>query len=785
MAEKIGRFEILGEISRGPMACVYKASDTESGQVVALKTVRLQDLGDQAPVWVQRVLEEAENTKAVNSPNIVLLYGAGDIGDHFCAAVEYVQGNSIANMLARQEHFSIWDLQDIARQTCQGLDHAHARRIVHYSLEPAKIMVSWEGTVKILGLGISQMGAGLAYASGMPPAVLHYMSPEQVRGETLDARSNIFTLGAILYEMVTDRKAFGGEDAEQVRQEILNGMPVPPAMILSKIVPGLSEVIMRALSKIPEQRYASAKELINDLDQCRESSTGPLTARKPPEPVRGLNIPQASAMAAQSVQDPRATQSSAAGQPSRRSRPKAAAAAAGSDHSGESISGFSLVESLPVASASAFSSEAEVETFDPPHLTGDDRSTRPPSFSEIEELPPLKEAYVSAPTTPVSEPGLETVAPPEALAPREKPKMLPRELVKRVVLEIQKTPPKLFLYSIGAAVLIILLIIASIGHRIRSQNSEDEVGAPAAGIAEPAAQRSPTPALPPASIVGTPSTATPSAPPETIKVGKSRKPEIISVIPRHNRRRESRPRAPEPVVVPGELTVNSTPEGAAILVDGKGNADWATPNHISGIAPGKHTVNISKSGYISETRTIEVASGSKSFLVVQLAPAGASAFISSVPPGAQVLVDGKDASHITPVQVQVQKPGPHTFLVRKPGYLDESVTANLQSGQAFQFAPVLRQLGRTDDIRYAGRFKKLFGGGDSAGTGTVTVKTDPRGAQIMVNHKMLDRLSPVQFYLNPGTYVIDITLSGYKSVRRVLNVDKDGKFTIDETLEQQ
>jgi serine/threonine protein kinase len=784
MAEKIGRFEILGEIARGPMACVYKASDTESGQVVALKTVSLRDLGDQATAWVQRVLQEAESTKALNSPNIVLVYGAGDIGDIFCAAVEYVQGKSIANMLAGQEHFSIWDLQDIARQTCQGLDHAHSHRAVHYSLEPAKIMVSWEGTVKILGLGISQMGANLAHTTGTPPMVLHYMSPEQVRGEPLDARSNTFSLGAILYEMVTGRKAFGGEDAEQVRQEILNGMPVPPAMVLSKIVPGVSEVIMRAVCKIPEQRYASAKDLVKDLELCKESSSAPVSARKTPEPVRGLSIPQPQKAYSEpaAAPNPAGSRQAAAGQRSQRS--KAAAAAAGSDQDAVGSYGFRLEDPLPVARASAVPAEAETEILDPLHATGDSRFLRSQSFSEIEELPPLREAHAAPAVAHAPEP--EPAAAPSQDPPgRETFKAPAHELAKRAVWEIRKTPPKLFLYSIGGAVLLILLVIASIAHRIRSENAEDQQAPPAAGIAEPAAQAAPTPAARAASVPGTQPAMPAAPPPEAIQAGKpSRKPEIISVIPRRNRRRERAPVA-APAVVPGDLSVTSTPEAADILIDGKGNATWVTPNHISGLAPGKHTVTISKSGYVSENRTIEVAAGGKSFLVVQLAPAGASAVISSVPPGAQVLVDGKDAGHATPIQVQVQRPGAHTFLVRKSGYLDESVTANLQSGQAFQFAPVLRPLGRTDDIRYAGRFKKLFGGGDAAGTGTVTVKTDPRGAQIMVNHKMLDRLSPVQFYLNPGTYVIDITLSGYKSVHRVLNVDKDGKFTIDETLERQ
>ena len=108
--------------------------------------------------------------------------------------------------------------------------------MAHYSLEPAKIMVSWDGTVKILGFGISTMGA-FARKPREPPEVLHYMSPEQLRGDAVDARSNIFSLGAIFYEMVTERKAFDGEDADQVRQSISDMTPAAPDQINRKLIP--------------------------------------------------------------------------------------------------------------------------------------------------------------------------------------------------------------------------------------------------------------------------------------------------------------------------------------------------------------------------------------------------------------------------------------------------------------------------------------------------------------------------------------------------------------------
>src|SRR5438552_11338076 len=280
MTNKIGRFEILSEIAHSELGAVYKAADPDSGQTIALKTIQLQALGDQASVLVDHILQEAESTKPLNSHNIALLYGLEEIEGQFCAAMEYVQGNSIATMLARKEGFSIWDLQDITRQTCQALDHARINKVVHYSLEPAKVMVQWDGTVKILSFGVSGMGAYAVLATGKAPEVLHYLSPEQLRGDPLDTRSNLFTLGAILYEMVTERKAFDADDADQLRQQILVQMPVAPDQINRKIHPALSEVIMKALAKAAEGRYASGQELVNDLERCKESATKAAAAKK-------------------------------------------------------------------------------------------------------------------------------------------------------------------------------------------------------------------------------------------------------------------------------------------------------------------------------------------------------------------------------------------------------------------------------------------------------------------------------------------------------------------------
>lgn len=856
MSNKIGRFEVISEIVHTANGSVYKASDPESGQTVALKTLKLDVLGDHAAAVVQSILEEADSTKSLNSHNIALLYGAGEIDGLFCASMEYVQGNSIATMMARKEGFSIWDIQDIARQTCQGLDHAHTHKVVHHSLEPAKIAVQWDGMVKMLGFGVSMMGAHAAQASGTPPEVLHYMSPEQLRGDPLDARSNLFSLGAILYEMVTERKAFDGEDAEQVRQSILEMTPVAPDQINRKVHPALSEVVMKAIAKSPEERYQSGQELVNDLERCKESSTKG-AAKKTPQPAQGLiapaNKPPAPSVSAPAAPKP-APVAAAPAPPKPKPAPapvspvvekkvapvaqapaapafdvpaaepevpaKAAAAAAGWNGGTTKATGMELprtakldpaaqfISTCVKASVDALASEqanlsaataepeiapAPVEAprkrpVDPMMDESAKAGTAARSFAEIDELPPLKEVYV-APVAPEPPPAEEPAAAHEPMpmsafrtpAP-EKPKIQPKEVAKKAVTEIKKTPPKLFMYSITAAVGVILLIIVAIAFHIHNENADDDNGPAPAAQAQPVAQ----PAAQPAPVTPPPAAAQAQArtvAPEPVAV----EPPEVSVKPKYkdSKKKAVKTPPPAPTLIPGQLTVNSTPEGAQIAVDGKNDGSWMTPYNLAGIAPGQHTVTVSKAGYGTETRTIEVASASKSVLVIQLAQLAAQVSIASDPPGASIILDGKDTGHVTPTQLPVDKPGSHTLLLRKQGYLDETTTANLQSGQTFHYSASMHALGQTDDIKTVSKFKKMFGGNDTASMGTVSIKTNPKGAQIAVNRRIVDKASPLEFYLNPGNYMVDISLSGYKDIHRVITVDKGGKAVIDETLEHQ
>jgi serine/threonine-protein kinase len=825
MSTKIGHFEIQSELAKSATGAVYKANDPQTSQTVALKAIQLSAFGERAAELEKCLHAEAETTKVLSHPNLSPVFGAGEIDGQFCAAMEYIQGNSIATMLANKEGFSIWDLLDIGRQVCSGLDHAHSHEVFHFSLEPAKIMCGWDGTVRVLSYGVSSVGKFTAQMPGVP-AILQYMSPEQVRGENIDARSNLFSLGAMFYEMVTDRKPFDREDADSLRQSILESTPVPPMHVNPKLHPQLSDLIMKALAKDPGERYQNGRELLDDLEKCKESKP---QAAKPaaaapaapsvavPQAVKaatqakfvGASTPPAAARAAEAKPQPiqskplvKANEKPVEKIEKKIAPPpfapaKATAAAAGAASQAVSSPPAKAVTNAAPPTSSSLSwidgsateapeSESPKIAVDPMMAEGGPSRGSSVSFSEMTELPPLKEIYTPPPPPP---PPSDQ---PPAFAPRatayesepEKPKIQPREVAEKAIKEIKNVPPQLMVYSIaGAAVLILIIAVVLVLH-VNSLNSDGDSPRPTAApvqadnppatspqVAQPrSAQPAAAPAQPPAPVA--------EAEPEPTHAA-------AATAARGKNARKKLAAAPiVAAVVPGQMAIDSTPQGAQVQIDGQTDPSWVTPFTLSGLAAGPHTVIVSRSGYSSDTRTVEISAGSKSFVVTHLNQLVATLAVSSSPAGARIYIDGKDSGKLTPAQISVDK-GQHVVLVRKSGFLDETNNAQFVLGQTINFSPTLRELGNVDDIRTTGKMKKLFGGKEAQGLATVSVKTQPKGAQVAVNQHMLDKGSPVDFTLDPGNYMVDITLSGYAPIHKVITVDKGGKAVIDEVMQRQ
>jgi serine/threonine protein kinase len=827
MATMFGRFEIQSELSRSDTALIYKAMDLKANEVVALKTQSLKPLGARAEAFVGTLIAEGESARELSSQNIVILYGAGEIEGQFCAAMEYVQGNSIATMLARNEGFSIWDLVDITRQICAGMEKAAAKNITHSSLEPAKIMVQWDGMVKMLGFGISNMSLiGAECGKGLGP-LMSYCSPEQIRGEAIDLRSNLFTLGAILYEMVVGRKAFDDPDPVGLVSQIENNMPAIPSSVNPKIHPVMSDLIMKALAKDPGERYQSAGGLLDDLENCREngkkavtetklaaaasapvsSAARALAARKfvssefgtplsaPPSP----SVPFAPVVPPKPVvRNPVAPVSpridlpvfAGAGAPAGEAR----AAANDSNSGARLISDFDMSVMEPQASRGSVSAVAAAELKNEmrsPRLSLDPLMSEPAasssakSFSDLAEMPPLKEPFFP-PTVPEPAEELPEVSPAATskysanqYSPKQaKPRTAPREMADKAFHQIATIPPRLMLVSIMGAVGLILVVAVAVFFHVRSEDA-DVTAAPQK--IEAAASGAPSISDQPVADGTAPRIAQPAPP----LVEVQPKLTVRAVEKRSARNRPPAP-APAPVVVAGEALIDSTPQGASFQVDGKSDPSWVTPFNVSGLSPGKHIVSVNKSGYSSDIRSVDVVAGSKASLAIHLAPVNALVVVNSTPPGAEITIDGRSTGRVTPAQFAVEK-GSHTVQLRKQGYLDETTTADLGPAQNFQYAPTLRALGNTEDMRTIGPFNRLLGRGGqgTAGMGSIVIRTQPKGAQVAINQQMLDKTSPLGVTVGPGNYIVDITLTGFKPIHKVVSVDRGNRAAIDEVLERQ
>ncbi len=780
MAMMFGRFEIQSELSKSETALIYKAMDTETNQVVALKTQSLEPLGDRADAFVGTLVAEGESTRDLASQNLVLLYGSGEIDGQFCAAMEYIQGNSIATMLSRKEGFSIWDLLDITRQICAGLEHAALKSVAHRSLEPAKILVQWDGMVKILGYGISNMSLIEAESGKGLGRLMPYCSPEQIRGEAIDLRSNLFSLGTILYEMVVGQKAFDAPDPAALISQIENATPPSPSSVNSKIHPAVSALIMKTLAKDPAERYQSARELVEDLEKCKENGKKAATDSTKTTPAPNVAVNSAARAAAASK--------FLSGAASAETKAGAAAAGAVSGGGARVIGEFevSAPESHtargPVSSAAMVEQESEPYSpriaVDPmmsePVLSQPGTGSSGRSFSDLAEMPPLKEPVFAPPVPEPDEPSRPTVQ----IYPKktkEKPRIHPREAAEKAMNQIATVPPRLMLYSILGAVGLILVVVLWLFLHVRSEDDGSTAAPRPAKAANPVHPVGQTPVAPRIEKQAPP--AAEAQPSLTVREIEKRS---------SNRGRRTPAPAAAPVAIGGEALIDSSPQGAQFQVDGKSDPSWVTPFNLTGLSPGKHIVSASKSGYSSEIRSVDVAAAGKSSLLLHLSPVNALMVVNSTPPGAEVIVDGRPTGRVTPVQFTVEK-GSHTILLRKQGYLDETATADLSPAQNFQFSPALRALGNAEDIRTVGKFNKVFGRGkdSTAGMGSISIRTQPKGAQVAINQRVLDKNSPVDLMLGPGNYIVDITLTGFKPVHKVVSVDKGSKAAIDEILERQ
>jgi serine/threonine-protein kinase len=282
----LGRYEIQEILGKGAMGTVYKGLDPAIDRLVALKTIRLDSVAEESEIQElkERMVREAKAAGKLSHPNIVTIYDVGHEGDLQYIAMEYLEGYTLEEIIKRQVVLNYKIVAKLIVQVCDALDYAHDRGIVHRDIKPANIMVMNNFQVKVMDYGIARLETSASMTqTGIAMGTPNYISPEQLQGKPVDRRSDIFALGVVMYEFLTQEKPFRGENLSQLIYNIINHNPPSPVEKNESIPMILNRVTMRAIAKDPAERYQRAGELAAELKEFLASFI--LSAPKPRQPA--------------------------------------------------------------------------------------------------------------------------------------------------------------------------------------------------------------------------------------------------------------------------------------------------------------------------------------------------------------------------------------------------------------------------------------------------------------------------------------------------------------------
>jgi serine/threonine-protein kinase len=272
--KQLGRYRLVAELGRGAMGIVYRAEDPLLNRTVAVKSIILMDDPATRSDYEARFFQEAKAAGGLNHPNLVTIHDVGREGDIAYMAMELLEGTELRALMARGRVPLPFAL-DVVAQAADGLAHAHEHGVVHRDIKPGNIMIVHDRTAKIMDFGIARVRASdVKTQTGAILGSPRYMSPEQVTGQPADRRSDIFSLGVVLYELVAGEPPFTAPTVTQLMHQIATATPRPPSASSPAVPAMLDLIVARALQKQPAERYQSAAELASDLRSCLKELGG-------------------------------------------------------------------------------------------------------------------------------------------------------------------------------------------------------------------------------------------------------------------------------------------------------------------------------------------------------------------------------------------------------------------------------------------------------------------------------------------------------------------------------
>ena len=774
---KAGRYEIIDELGRGAMGVVYRAMDPVIGRTVAVKTIRLSEEGTglTRPELLARFQTEARAAGLLTHPNIVVVYDAGEENGLYFITMELVEGKSLQALLDGGHAFPVPRVLRILEQTCSALQFAHERNIVHREAKPANLMLTADDTVKVTDFGtakILQFGTvqQTAHVMGTPS----YMSPEQVKGRPVDGRSDIFSIGVMLYEMLTGEKPFPGQSITTVIYKIVNEDPVPPRQINPSIHPGLNDIVLRALAKEPEVRYQSCRELLEDLRNYRAmggQEHNPDATMISPRP--GFMLPlnaEAGGVRGMHYDDPMTAATvrslqNRAGSPTQTPAVRRTGALRPIEPPKKKNTFATVLAALFLVCVIIYGINRLRPEFKAAHERNN--SSKPNAVTEGTSAQPLvasdSTADSSATTATVTGPTAipvpaQTVPPsssnppaveerkPAAVTPAATPLKTPQP---RVITNVPVRKPE------GALNADALEYKGRIEEAIADRGLKGRV-----------------------TIAGIGNTLTLS--------GKLRPVEHASLLRfMHD--------APAAVHIVDDILYDDTPlpgSGAGepeghplpskglsavhVLTDvigaratlfgpaGQSLADCQTPCSFNNLFPQRYSLQIQKDGYLQVQTAVALKAGESQDQKFHLEALVKGVLISSRPPGADVFINGAKQSGQTPTALPLA-PGHYDVVLRLPGY-----------------APYVGEVQVNDNIQTTldAELKER----SQTHVAWAQVATTPPGAEILVDGNPTGQISPARVQIPSGTHVIALKLNGFQVVRRGIEVSEGSTVPVTENL---
>ncbi len=760
---KAGRYEIVGELGRGAMGVVYKAMDPVIGRTVAVKTIRLSEEGTglSRPELLTRFQTEARAAGLLTHPNIVVVFDAGEEDGLYYITMELVEGKSLQALLDDGHGFPLPRTLRIMEQTCSALQFAHERNVIHRDIKPANLMLTADDTVKVTDFGtakILQFGTvqQTAHVMGTPS----YMSPEQVKGRAVDGRSDIFSLGVMLYEMVTGEKPFPGQNITTVIYKIVNEDPVPPRQINPSIHPGISAVVMRALEKEPDQRYQSCREMLEDLRNYR--SLAPSGGNLQSTMVLGGGSPAATVISGnaagrgftgedQTVIATARSLNARASSPGQTPvvRRTGIIAPAPEPPKKKSVLG-TILAAILLLGVIVYGAEKIKPVFEAARELHDAQKkdgSLPASVPAASETTPDNSAAGTS--------GTEASPQPKDPAAGAGAEPKPAESKPAEIVAV-KVAPKKTENTISPKA-------AEYKGRIEEAISEKGLGG---HVKVQAAGNTLT-------LAGK---LRPSEHGALLKLLRNA-PSDVRVI--DHLEYDDTPVAatgspdegthPVPAAGRGAIHVVTDVIGATAVLRGPAGQvlnKCETPCSFNNLSPSRYSLEVQKDGYQSVQTALQVKSGDAQDQKIKLESLAKGIYISSKPPGADVFINGAKQSGQTPVTLPLA-PGQYNLVLRLQGYEPYAGGIQVKDNIQTQLNDVPLREKSASRVAWA------------------QVNSTPKGAEIIVDGTSTGRITPARVQVPAGIHTVTLRLNGFQEAKRTFQVSEGSPVTIDESLHEK